>query len=493
MQITFKNGPHENLSFDFKENSVSVLIGKNGSGKSKILQSIKSATGGSDGPIGQPKEGQFLLLKGNFENIQEIQTINPTTAKTQQVRDESPSQVTSLIAADPILVKIFSYFFKALFDIDLTIKGANFQSGAFDLGQEAEGLRSLFNLLYYLISPHKYIHLDEPERFLHPSMRGLFISILSEIANNYEKTIILSSHSHLSVRYDLDNVYVLQVQKDPPNIIDIKAWRSSLTSTMYTQPKDKSQFINWFQYHTNVLFSKNACLVEGLSDQVILEALKNKFCLQYGLENISINHVGASNHESGGKGRLHKYQHFLNQLCPTFIIADEDIIGTDLTKWFTPTGTSTSDKILEAKNHNLHILSRGEIEDYYFIDPSFDYCTDVATAKANKISAAYEQAKIIYSKTAKEVDSQFEEVIKILAQYSPNAGTEHLLKSIAKEFIVDKYAKGITTSDHIKETIVQNETEISFKFTSSAKVYKIPSAEIDKMKIASSDIDKHII
>lgn len=479
MIISLNDEPHNGKTITIKENSVTILVGKNSAGKSRILRSIKN------------QKSPSVLLSNNYENVQEINTINPTQAKQQQVENHSPVQVSSTIAADPVLTKIFTYFFKTLFDIDLQIEGSRFKAGNHFIETEADGLKSLFNLIYYLVSSHKLILLDEPERFLHPSMKNVFINMLSEVAKNYQKTIVISSHSNLSVRYDLDNVHIFQVQKNPSKIIDIKNWLSNLTHSVYTSKKDQQSFIDWFYYHTETLFSKNVCLVEGVSDQIVLDAIKNKLSFHFSLENISINHVASSHHEAGGKTRLHKFQSFLSQLSETFVIADKDIIATDIIKWYNPSITDTdSIKIGTAAAHKLHILSKGELEDYYFTDIAYDFCTTNDKAKANKVSAAYEQASIIYKKSHEEVIVQFKDIVDIFQTYSNYTGNFDILKSVAKDYIIEKFVKGSTASEHLTDTKNATEVEVEFKFASSAKKFKYPLTDFEMLKDIGAQLDR---
>ena len=482
MIISLNDEPHKGKSITINENSLTILVGKNSSGKSRILRSIKN------------QKNSSILLSNNFENVQEINTINPTQAKQQQLDNHSPVQVSSIIAAEPVLTKIFTYFFKTLFDIDLQIEGSRFKAGNHFIDTEADGLKSLFNLIYYLVSSHKLILLDEPERFLHPSMRNVFINMLSEVAKNYQKTIVISSHSNYSVRYDLENVYIIQVQKNPSKLIDIRNWLSTLSHETYSSKKDQQAFVDWFYYHTDTLFSKSVCLVEGVSDQIILDALKNKLSFHFSLENISINHVACSHHESGGKTRLHKFQSFLSQLCETFVIADKDIITTDMSKWFTPITTdSDSVKISSASTHKLHILPKGELEDYYFTSTDYDFCSSISKSKANKVSAAYEQASIIYKKSHQEVITQFKDIVDVFQIYTSNVGNFEILKSVAKDYIIEKYVKLSEASEHLTDNKNETEVEVDFNFASSAKKYTYPLKDFETLKAIGTQLDKGLM
>lgn len=294
--INIKDGLHAGASVNIDKDKVYILIGKNGSGKSKLLKSIKQLV------------PDAILLNGNFERVAEITSIDSRQALGEHKSHQFPMHIATLVALDPTVLKIFQYYFKILFDADLNIAGNQFTIGNFTLPEEADGLKSIFNLLYYLVSDHELILLDEPERFFHPTMKTVFISLVSEIAKKYNKTIIIASHSKEVIRFDLDNIEVWLLS---PAIINLKIWMSGLSVAAYSSAKEKNQFIDWVTYHTEVFFSKSIGLVEGVSDQIVLAAIKNKLSVKYNFENIVICHVAASHHEGGGKSRLHKMQSFL--------------------------------------------------------------------------------------------------------------------------------------------------------------------------------------
>jgi ABC-type cobalamin/Fe3+-siderophores transport system ATPase subunit len=470
MRITLNNCPQSGKTVEFKPNSVTILVGKNGSGKSKILTDIKQ------------QSNEAILLSNNYESVSEISTVNPGQTKQNQINQISPFQVSSLIAADPMLMGIFSYFFKTLFDIDLKIESSRFKAGDYYLDTEADGLKSIFNLIYYLVSDHKIILLDEPERFLHPSMRIVFINLIAEVAANYKKRIIISSHSNLSVRFDLKNVQILSVQKAPASIDNINEWLENLSDSTYSLSKDRQSFKDWFYYHSEVLFSNPICLVEGVSDQIILQALKNKLSFEFGLENLSIHHVASSHHEAGGKSRLHKFQKYLSQINRTFVIADKDVISSDVGKWYTPTsGEAETSIITNSKSSLLYILPLGEIEDYYFTDPTYTYCESSAKAKANKIPAAYEQASIIYHKPTGDIVSQFGDIIEMFKSFQAPSANEEILKSAAWDYLVDRYVKGSAVSDHLEVTETAAGASVQFKFAAGKKL-TLSLEELNKLK-----------
>lgn len=477
--ITIEGGLHSNVEVTLDEGNVYVLIGKNGAGKSRLLQGIKNSdrTGSN-----------IILLSGSYESVSQPTNVNLEEARLSQIQTLSPVHVQSAVSADPTMTKIFQYFFRVLFDADITFNARSFQINGFELYQEADGYRAIFNLLYYLISDHRVILLDEPERFFHPTMKSVFISLVSEIAKNYNKVIVLTSHSDEAVRFDLDNVSIWLLK---PQVIKLNSWLGNITHPGYPNARDKQQFIDWITHHTEVFFAKSNCLVEGVSDEIVLEAIRNKLALKYNLENISVSHVAASNHEAGGKSRLHKFQAFLGSLNSAFVIADKDIIVDGVTKWITPAAGEAEAKVIaDAKAHHLHILENGEIEDYYFLHASFDFCTDVVRAKANKVSAAYEQARIISTKSINEVEVQFAEIVEILKSYGNAYNYMPVLKELSKSYLLAKYVLGDRSQErHIEDAVSGDTIDINFKFAGHGKSMNFPTDTLKKIQELDQEIE----
>ncbi len=482
MEININNGPFNGHKINIAENGVTILIGKNGTGKTKILNSLKSHFG-----------NDAVLLQNNYESVSGINSINLASVINELAGNHSPIHVASLVANDKNLFEIFRYFFKVLFNVELKIKDNAFNIGDYQLNSDADGLRSMFNLIYYLISPFKIVLLDEPERFLHPSMRDAFIVLLSEVAKNYEKKIIITSHSEKVIRYDLENVDIMLLQRDPDIIIDIRKWIMSVNNTDYPGSNNKKSFVDWFYYHTNILFSDNVILVEGISDQIILNALKNKFTFQFGLDSLTISHVASSHHETGGKSRLHKVDSFLSELVNVAVIADKDIISSDLKRWGVVINNSNENETIQAaRKECVYILSKGEIEDYYFCDANYEYCKDPNTAKSNKVSAAFEQARIINSTGASEVMAQFGEIIEMMTDFCSSEDHTNILKNITRDYINNKYIKKEIDDEHVFDKTSDAGTEVFFRFTSPAKYKTITAETIEQLKKAGDSMNSEL-
>lgn len=484
MIYQLKYFPHKTKTIDIPDDHVTILIGKNGSGKSKILLSIKNA----------PSSTDSILLTGSYESIPDIQTVNISGSETEQTKNYTPLYTPSLVAANPELLKIFQFYFKTLFNLDIKVENNAIKTGDFKLNDDADGLKSIFNLTYYILSQHKTLLLDEPERFFHPSLSELFLTLLSEVAKNYKKKIVITTHSQELMRFDLSNVVIYRVNNDPSSIFNLQTWINDISVPEYTDTKSKQAFKDWFFFHSDVVFAKYAILVEGFSDQITLNSLKQKLSFEYRLEDLVIKSVASSHHEAGGKTRMHKMQTFLNTLLPTYSLADKDIIGTLLTNWYAWSNTDPEPKVIgDAKLAKLFILSKAELEDYYFIDPSYDYCQSIAQAKANKIAASYEQARIILTKPYKEIETQYSEIVnffKIIINYSDSIDSP--LKQLAKDYVIDKHLKGENKSTHLRERVDGSKIKVGFNFTPSSKEFEISIASLEKIKRASDEIDTQL-
>ena len=119
---------------------------------------------------------------------------------------------------------------------------------------DTTGFRSLFNLLYFLTSAEKYLFLDEPERFLHPSLRRTFTTLAARLASHYGKQIFIATHSPELVRFDLQNVIVTRLHDDPTVATDVTAFANADTT-----PR---AFRDWFLYNPDITFASRVVLVE---------------------------------------------------------------------------------------------------------------------------------------------------------------------------------------------------------------------------------------
>jgi len=480
MEFKIINAPQKDKSINLHESGVTVLIGRNGSGKSKILNGIKSGKG-----------EHVVFLRGNYENVENIETISLTNVEANQRREGVPVGVSSIVASDPHLLKIFQFFFKSLFNKELKIEGNRFKVNDYFLNEDADGYKAIFNIIYYLISPHKFILLDEPERFFHPSLSTIFLNMLSEIAKNYQKTIVISTHSSQLIRFDLPNVYMYRVSNDPPKLDNISDWIMNSSTDKYNTPKQKEIFLDWFYYHSDLIFSSVLILVEGVSDQIVMSALKQRLSIENKFETIVIKYVASSHHEDGGKSRLHKMQKHCESLLPTYSISDSDILKDEISRWCDCVANEHKDEsIRKATENNLFILSKGTIEDYYFCDEDSVFCKNIKEAKKNKIPAAYEQSRLILTKPLHEIEQRFEEVIGFLKVSSQTKTDEDvILKSLAKEYLVDKHLKKNISFPHISDEEDEANFKIKFNFTSSTHGYEYPKQSLQDLMKIGNDLD----
>lgn len=471
-EVKVSTQPHQNGTIKVFDNSVHLFVGKNGAGKSRVLTDLKNQLQNA------------VLLNQNFENVGQIQTVNPESASNEQIRQNNPSHVPSLASSDEEILNILKFIFKSLFDSELQVSQNEFNVDEYRLRQNADGFKSVFNLFYYLISPHKILLLDEPERFLHPSLRSIFISLVSEIAMNYEKKIFISTHSSDLMRFDLKNVHLYNFKKKPYKIVNLNNWKRSLTDKQYSAQKHKTAFLNWFYHHSDIVFSDYSILVEGVSDQIILESLRKKFSFLLNLENVSINYVASSYNEQGGKSRLPKIQAFLSQLLETHSLADLDILQQGIKKWVSNSDQYDQDDLIEeASKKNLHILKKGDIEDYYFIDSFSNYCKSVSRAKNNKIAAAYEQASIVSNKQLEEVKIQFSDIFEIFKIIKSNNKLDlEEIENLAKDYVIDKYRNKDVSSDHFKDHVDNGKHKVNVKFTDSLEEFSFSKEKLEKLR-----------
>ena len=64
--------------------------------------------------------------------------------------------------------------------------------------------------------------------------------------------------------------------------------------------------------------------------------------------------------------------------------------------------------------------------------------------------------------------------VDIFQIYTSDVGNFEILKSVAKDYIIEKYIKLTVASEHLTDNKNETEVEVEFKFASSAKKYKYP-------------------
>lgn len=126
------------------------------------------------------------------------------------------------------------------------------------------GLRSIFTILAALTDPKiKVVLIDEPELSLEPKLQKLLRNLLYDVAK--EKMIIVSTHSHLFVNLDsVSSNYI--VKKDANGIAGVNV--EQLTNRQQLNDLVFNLLGNSLE---DLFFPNNFMVVEGSSDQVIIE------------------------------------------------------------------------------------------------------------------------------------------------------------------------------------------------------------------------------
>lgn len=141
-----------------------------------------------------------------------------------------------------------------------------------------------------LDNPIKYLIIDEPETFLHPSLYINMCSLLKKISNNVR--VIISTHSPLILKYFIDELNeIIVVSKG--NFNQLKLSRDyiimkdnidlySKSNCYKTTKKALEHFENYFEVFIKpvifeCLFSRVVVIGEGLGEQIIFECFKNKY------------------------------------------------------------------------------------------------------------------------------------------------------------------------------------------------------------------------
>lgn len=184
----------DNVSLCFEGNKIYGLLGRNGAGKSTILNIIANRLPAASGQV---------LIDGEnaIENDGAISKIYLMSEKTLYPKDMKVKDIF-----------IWSKNFYPDFDIYRALKFANL----FELNvnkkvyQLSTGYTSIFKLIVALCVNTPYILLDEPVLGLDANNRELFYKLLIESYINNPCTIVISTHLIEEISAIIENVVIIE-------------------------------------------------------------------------------------------------------------------------------------------------------------------------------------------------------------------------------------------------------------------------------------------
>lgn len=183
-----------NLTVQFKENSITGLIGRNGAGKTTLLQMIAGLTTPTSGEIrvfGQnPKNNLFVSANSVFIDDQ---IVFPNELTLQEI------------------LKTGKMFYQN-WDEDLANKLLKYFSLYPDQyhTELSKGKRSTFNMIFGLATKSALTIFDEPTTGMDYSVRQDFYRALLKDYLNHPRTIILSSHLLNEIEDILEEIVLIK-------------------------------------------------------------------------------------------------------------------------------------------------------------------------------------------------------------------------------------------------------------------------------------------
>lgn len=183
-----------NLTVQFKENSITGLIGRNGAGKTTLLQMIAGLTTPTSGEIrvfGQnPKNNLFVSANSVFIDDQ---IVFPNELTLQEI------------------LKAGKMFYQN-WDEDLANKLLKYFSLYPDQyhTELSKGKRSTFNMIFGLATKSALTIFDEPTTGMDYSVRQDFYRALLKDYLNHPRTIILSSHLLNEIEDILEEIVLIK-------------------------------------------------------------------------------------------------------------------------------------------------------------------------------------------------------------------------------------------------------------------------------------------
>ncbi len=496
----------ENVILNPSKN-IHVFIGPNGSGKSTLMDKINDYIGND----------KVKIIQGNINYIGEIIGINEEDIKKKSFRHKNADNVVSLINSNETIKSVIFYWFENLFGKKIMKEDNEFkvtdESGTFSLSVEGDGYKSFFNLIYYLITPEfKHIIFDEPERHLHPNLQVSLFNMIKKLSVDYEKQIYLTTHNPNFI--DLLSINV-------ENILLNKKDKKAFNVTNILDGVSNKQFTTWIHYNKHILFSSAIVLLEGYSDQILLNHLIGKLNHSAYGRNTTFCSVAIAK-ENGGKGRIPKYQEILSQFFPSWALYDLDLLldtsgelgkyienesltifkneltskaitNKDELKAFFNCGSNDIDFISVIlrtllDDHKVLVLSQGEMEDYCQTLHSSDKLTD-------KI---YDEVDHVSITEIRQVEEEYFKLLELISEVddphdNESKGLESLIFKMIMNFFTqfhgfESYEFSKISSDLsnqlIKDPDSNNDDKFRFNFRFIADIeFEIPKdSQVPVMK-----------
>lgn len=249
-----------NLNLSIPQGYITGIVGKNGAGKTTIIKSVLGMMPLEEGEIsvlGMPLEKNEITIKDKIGIV---------------MNDGCFYEALSLIKMKNIISKFYTQWDEKAFQHYMDYFHLPPQKKVKEL---STGMRAKYNIALALSHHADLIIMDEPSSGLDPVAREELMDILSDLMQNEEKTVILSTHitSDLDRTADyivlVDNGQVLlQLPKD--ELLDTHRLLKGTTDQLSDNVKK-----HLISYKTNSYgfeaLTNNAPLLRSLSSKFVFE------------------------------------------------------------------------------------------------------------------------------------------------------------------------------------------------------------------------------